>query len=111
MTMLRKAMFSIVALGVLTMTIAGTAHAQQTKLRVSEVARSQFDLPLYVALGKGFAKGAGLDGEVISAGGGDRAGALMLSGGSDVALAGPEVAIYIYNGETQDKPVVFSALT
>jgi NitT/TauT family transport system substrate-binding protein len=106
-----KAMLSIMMQALLAIGIAGAAQAQQTKLRVSEVLRSQFYLPMYVALGKGFAKEEGLDVEVISAGGGDRAGALMLSGGSDIALAGPEVAIYIYNGETLDKPAIFCALT
>jgi NitT/TauT family transport system substrate-binding protein len=66
---------------------------------------------MYVALANGYARDEGLDVEVISAGGGDRAGALMLSGGADIALAGPEVAIYIHNGETPDKPVIFCALT
>jgi NitT/TauT family transport system substrate-binding protein len=88
----------------------GQASAQ-TKITVSEVLRSQFYLPMYVALAKGFAKEEGLEVDVISAGGGDRAGALMLSGGAHIALAGPEVAIYIYNGESLDKPVIFSALT
>ena len=56
----------------------GPAGAQ-TKITVSEVLRSQFYLPMYVALAKGFTKEEGLEVDVISAGGGDRAGALMLS--------------------------------
>ncbi|HEY8578464.1 MAG TPA: ABC transporter substrate-binding protein, partial [Beijerinckiaceae bacterium] len=40
-----------------------------------------------------------------------RAGAMILSGQADFALAGPEVPIYIYNGESADKPLIFSALT
>ena len=38
-------------------------------------------------------------------------GALLLSGQTDFGLAGPEVPIYIYNGESPDKPVIFCALT
>ena len=30
---------------------------------------------------------------------------------TEFALAGPEVPIYIYNGESPDKPVIFCALT
>jgi NitT/TauT family transport system substrate-binding protein len=66
---------------------------------------------MYVALGKGFVKDEGLDVQLITTNGGDRAGAMLLSGGADFALAGPEVPIYIYNGESPDKPLIFCALT
>ena len=36
---------------------------------------------------------------------------LVLSGATDVGLAGPEVPIYIVNGESPDKPAIFCALT
>lgn len=81
------------------------------KLRISEAARSHFYTPMYVAVAHGFARDQGLEVEIISAGGGDRVGALLLSGGADVGLAGPEVPIYIYNGESPDKPAIFCALT
>jgi NitT/TauT family transport system substrate-binding protein len=48
---------------------------------------------------------------MITTNGGDRAGAMILSGQADFALAGPEVPIYIYNGESPDKPIIFCALT
>jgi NitT/TauT family transport system substrate-binding protein len=85
--------------------------ADLVKLKMAEVVRSQFYVPMYVALSKGFVKDEGLDVELVTANGGDRAGALVLSGQADFALAGPEVPIYIYNGESPDKPVVFCALT
>ena len=37
-------------------------------------------------------------------------GALLLSGGADILLAGPEVPIYIFNGKSPLKMVVFCAL-
>jgi NitT/TauT family transport system substrate-binding protein len=77
------------------------------KLRIAEAARSYFYTPMYVAIGKGFAKAQGLDVEVTTTAGGDRVGALVLSGGTDVGLAGPEVPIYIVNGESPDKPAIF----
>src|SRR5260370_116348 len=64
-----------------------------------------------VELSKGFAAAEGLEVELVTAKGGDGAGALVLSGKADFALAGPEVAIYIYNGESADKPLIFCALT
>jgi NitT/TauT family transport system substrate-binding protein len=87
------------------------ARAQLVKIKVGEVFRSQFYTPMYVALGKGFVNEQGLEVELISAGGGDRVGALVLSDGCDFGLAGPEVAMYMYNGESPDKPLIFCALT
>jgi NitT/TauT family transport system substrate-binding protein len=85
--------------------------ADLVKLKMAEVVRSQFYVPMYVALTKGFVKDEGLDVELITTNGGDRAGAMILSGAADFALAGPEVPIYIYNGESADKPIIFCALT
>ncbi|WP_035972052.1 ABC transporter substrate-binding protein [Bradyrhizobium sp. WSM3983] len=89
-------------------------HAQaadQVKVKLAEVVRSQLYVPMYAAISKGFAAEQGLDVELVTANGGDRAGALVLSGQADFALAGPEVPIYIFNGESPDKPLIFSALT
>ena len=103
-------------LGVLTIAAAATlgspAMAQEKiKLKMAEVVRSQFYMPMYVALAKGFVAEEGLEVDLVTTNGGDRAGAMILSGQADFALAGPEVPVYIYNGESADKPVIFSALT
>ncbi|AMN40099.1 ABC transporter substrate-binding protein [Rhodoplanes sp. Z2-YC6860] len=88
------------------------AHAAElVKVKLAEVIRSQFYMPMYVAIAKGYAKDEGLDIELITNNGGDRTGAMVLSGGADFGLAGPEVPIYIYNGESADKPIIFCALT
>lgn len=91
--------------------MSGATAADLIKLKMAEVVRSQFYIPMYVALGKGFVKDEGLDVELITTNGGDRAGAMILSGQADFGLAGPEVPIYIYNGESADKPLIFCALT
>lgn len=93
------------------LTLSQASAADLIKVKMAEVVRSQFYVPMYVALGKGFVKDEGLDVELITTNGGDRAGALVLSGQVDFGLAGPEVPIYIYNGESPDKPVIFCALT
>src|SRR5690242_9662985 len=98
----------VAALLVLAASLGG-AQAQ-TKLKVAEVVRSQLFIPLYLAMSQGFVKNEGLDLELVTAGGGDKVGALILSGGADVGLAGPEVPIYLYNGENPDKPVMFASL-
>ena len=92
--------------------MSGTALAEEKiKLKMAEVVRSQFYIPMYVALAKGFVADEGLEVEMVTTNAGDRTGALVLSGQADFGLAGPEVPIYIYNGESADKPVIFSALT
>jgi NitT/TauT family transport system substrate-binding protein len=86
-------------------------HAQsQHRLKIAEVVRSQLFAPMYVAMSEGFMKAQGIDIELITANGGDRVGALVISGQADVGLAGPEVAIYIYNSESPDKPVMFCSV-
>src|SRR5262249_20543796 len=55
-------------------------------------------------------KDQGIELDLITANGGDRVGALVLSGQVDLGLAGPEVAIYLYNSETPDKPVMFCSV-
>ena len=92
-------------------TLAPAVAADKVKLKMAEVVRSQFYVPMYVALTKGFVADEGLEVELVTANGGDRAGAMLLSGQTEFALAGPEVPIYIYNGEFPDKPVIFCALT
>src|SRR5262245_23367849 len=76
------------------------------KLKVAEVVRSQLFAPMYVAVNQGFLRDQGIELDLITANGGDRVGALVLSG-QVLGLAGPEVAIYLYNSETPDKPVIF----
>ena len=86
-------------------------HAQRLqKLKVAEVVRSQLFAPIYVAMSEGFMRDEGIDLELVTANGGDRVGASVISGQTDVGLAGPEVAIYIYNSESPDKPVMFCSI-
>lgn len=105
-------MFKSFVIAALTTAFAWQAQAaDRTKVKLAEVVRSQLYVPMYVALNKGFAAEEGLDVDLVTANGGDRAGALVLSGQADFALAGPEVPLYIFNGESPDKPLIFSALT
>jgi NitT/TauT family transport system substrate-binding protein len=89
----------------------GANAAELIKVKLAEVVRSQFYMAMYVALAKGFAKDEGLDVEMTNYNGGDRVGAALLSGQADFGLAGPEVAVYLYNGESPDKPIIFCSMT
>jgi NitT/TauT family transport system substrate-binding protein len=81
------------------------------KIRYSEVVRSILYAPAYVAITQGFFKDAGLDVTLSTAQGGDKAAALMLSGGADIALIGPETSIYVQNSDSPTKLPIFCALT
>ncbi|MDB5599397.1 MAG: hypothetical protein JWN71_1441 [Xanthobacteraceae bacterium] len=105
------ALGALIATLALSSAIPSASAADLIKVKMAEVVRSQFYIPMYVAFGKGFVKDEGLEVEMVTTNGGDRAGAMVLAGQADFALAGPEVAVYIYNGESPDKPVIFCALT
>jgi NitT/TauT family transport system substrate-binding protein len=81
------------------------------KVRYDEVIRSIFYLPSYVALAKGFFKDEGLDVSMKTAWGSDKGMAALLSGTADIALVGPETAVYIQNGESPEKVKIFAGLT
>ena len=81
------------------------------KVRYNEVVRSILYAPAYVAISKGFLKEAGIDAEMTTAQGGDKSMAALLGGAADIALMGPETAVYILNGESPVKARIFCGLT
>ena len=100
-----------IVMGIIAACAISAAHAQATvKVKVAEVVRSQLFAHLYLAINQGFVKAEGLEVDLVTAGGGDKVGALILSKQAEVGLAGPEVPIYIYNGDSPDKPLMFASL-
>jgi NitT/TauT family transport system substrate-binding protein len=81
------------------------------KIRYNEVVRSILYAPAYVALAKGYFKEAGFDIELSTAQGGDKSVAALLSGSADIALIGPETAIYVQNSDSPTKIPIFCGLT
>jgi NitT/TauT family transport system substrate-binding protein len=81
------------------------------KVRYSEVVRSMFFAPAYVAMTRGFFRDSGLDVELMTANGGDKGMAALLGGAADIALMGPEVPIYVLNSESPRKARIFCAMT
>jgi len=81
------------------------------KVRYNEVVRSLLYAPAYVAITKGFFKDAGLDVTLATAFGGDKSTAALLSNAADIALIGPETAIYVLNSDSSTKIRIFSGLT
>jgi NitT/TauT family transport system substrate-binding protein len=81
------------------------------KVRYNEVVRSVLYAPSYVALSKGYFKDAGLDVTMTTAFGGDKSTAALLSNTADIALIGPETAIYVLNSDSTTKIRIFCGLT
>lgn len=81
------------------------------KVRVSEVIHSVFYAPQYVALHLGFFEEEGLDVELAVAWGADRGAAALLSNSADIALFGPEAALYIAREQSATKLIAFAQLT
>lgn len=82
-----------------------------TKVRLSEVVRSVFYAPMYVAINEGFFSEEGIDLEISTAQGADKVMQNVLSKNADIGFCGPEQVIYIYNQGREDYPMVFAQLT
>jgi NitT/TauT family transport system substrate-binding protein len=82
-----------------------------TKIRYNEVVRSILYAPAYVALTKGFFEEAGFDVTMATANGGDKSMAALIGDAADIALMGPEAAIYVLNSDSPVKARIFCGLT
>src|SRR3954454_9622826 len=104
----------LAAAGSLTVSAPFGARAEgkpPVKIRYSEVVRAILYAPAYVAITNGYFKDAGLDVSLTTAQGGDKAVAALLSNSADIALMGPESAIYAQNSESPTKTPIFCGLT
>ena len=81
------------------------------KVRYNEVVRSILYTPAYIALAKGFFEEAGMDVTMATAQGGDKSVAVLLSNNADIALIGPESAIYVQISDSPTKIPIFCGLT
>jgi NitT/TauT family transport system substrate-binding protein len=75
------------------------------------VVRSTLYTPAYVAITKGYFADAGLDVAMTTANGGDKSIAALVSGAADIALIGPETAIYVQTSDSPTKVRIFCGLT
>lgn len=80
-------------------------------IKVNEVTHSIFYAPLYVAINKGFFEEEGLKIELTNGGGADKSMASLISKDADIALCGPEAAVYVAQQGKKDQPKVFAQLT
>jgi NitT/TauT family transport system substrate-binding protein len=104
----------LAALGAVSAYAPGGLRAQGkplVKVRYNEVVHSVLYAPAYVAMTNDYFKDAGLDVEMTTANGGDKSMAALISGGADIALIGPETAIYVLNSDSSTKARIFCGLT
>jgi NitT/TauT family transport system substrate-binding protein len=104
----------LATLGSLSVTAPLRAFAQnkpRVKVRYNEVVRSILYTPAYIALAKGFFEEAGMDVTMATAQGGDKSVAVLLSNNADIALIGPESAIYVQISDSPTKIPIFCGLT
>lgn len=109
----RCVVIAVMTLAVLTLAVFTSAQAtdELVPVRLSEVVRSIFYAPQYIALNEGFFEDEGLEIELSTAWGADKGAAALISGSVDIGFFGPEAAIYIYNQGARNYIVGFAQLT
>ena len=80
-------------------------------ITVSEVTRSVFYAPQYVAIAAGYFEEEGLKLDLTTGQGADNVMTAVLSNQVDIGFAGPEASIYVYNEGKEDYAQVFAQLT
>jgi len=89
----------------------GCGKKDYNKIQLNEVTHSIFYAPLYVAINNGYFADEGLSVSLTNGGGSDASMSSLLSGSSDIILAGPETVVYTQQEGVKDKPVAFGQLT
>lgn len=90
---------------------SSSVKSQTTTVKFSEVIRSVFYAPQYVALAKGFFRQQHLKVNLVTSEGSNIGAAALLSGSANIALVGPETTIYIHNQHGTSSLKVFEQLT
>ncbi len=110
----KKVFAAVLAMTMLLSTLlmaCGGKEEAYTTVRVNEVTHSVFYAPQYVAMRQGFFAEEGLQVELTNGGGADKVMTAVVSGQSDIGLAGPEACIYVRQQGKEDVPVIFAQLT
>lgn len=91
--------------------LVGCKKGDPDTIRINEVTHSVFYAPLYLAINLGFMEEENITIDLAAAEGSNTSMATLLSNNCDIALAGPETAVYVADGEGSSVPVVFGQLT
>lgn len=101
----------LMMLTVFTFAFAGCKKKNDDVIRVNEVTHSIFYAPFYVAINKGYFEDEGIKIELTNGGGSNNSMTALITGGAEVALLGPETAVYTYAQGSKDQPIIFGQLT
>lgn len=105
-------MIFIIIIGVITKIITNkNIKKNLNTIKVAEVTHSLFYTPFYVAIENGYFKDYGINIDLLLVSGSDNVAASVLSKDTDIGLAGPESAVFVYLGGEEDYLQVFSGLT
>lgn len=107
---MKKIIYFMITILLIT-TLGGCKKNDLTKIELAEVTHSIFYAPLYVAMSEGYFEEVGLEVSLVNAGGADKVMAALLSGASQIGLAGPESTIYVYNNGQENYMINFAQLT
>lgn len=107
--MKKLAVFVAVLFGLVSVGFAGCGG--NNKLRVNEVTHSIFYAPFYAAINLGYFEEEGIEIDLVNGGGSDQSMTALISNSADVALLGPETAVYVVNEGASNTPVIFGQLT
>ena len=88
-----------------------TTTQELKNIHVSEVTRSVFYSPQYVAIAAGYFEEEGLKIDLTTGQGADNVMTAVLSNQVEIGFAGPEASIYVYNEGKEDYTQVFAQLT
>lgn len=82
-----------------------------SKIKINEVTHSIFYAPLYIAINNGYFEDENIDIELVNGGGSDKSMTALISGQAQVALLGPETAVYVAAQGSTEQPIIFGQLT
>ena len=101
----------VISMLILGKIVTNSKNNDYTTIKVSEVTHSIFYTPFYVAIENGYFEEVGIDIDLLLVSGSDNVAASVLSKDTHIGLAGPESAIFVYNGGEKDYLQVFAGLT
>lgn len=111
---MKRKLLSVVLIALLAAAcFAGCQTKQEglTTVRLCEVTHSVFYAPQYAAIANGYFEEEGISIEISTGEGADKVMSALLGGDCDVAFAGPEATVYVYQNNQEDYAVNFMALT
>ena len=119
MNLKKVCIFAVIALvilisAIIIINIDNTSKDEKENLKeisVSEVTRSVFYAPQYVAIAGGYFEEEGLKINLTTGQGSDNVMTGVLSNQIDIGFAGPETCVYVYNEGKEDYAQVFAQVT